>query len=322
MRKVILYIFGIFSLLSCGGGGHNGGDSPSGGSEYLNVSSVDITGDQTNSTLTISASQNCEWVISWSDAWISSISPTKGRGDGTATITTTINPSSTASRTAVIRISNVSGTIVRNVTITQSPSKEFVELSASSLTFASAADSQEVTISSNTHWTITGGASWITTNKTEGDNNGVVRISTEENSSKDSREVVLTISGSGGTSKQLTIKQAGATHTTLSIPQITDITQTSAVVGFSYDSSNTVTTYGVCYGTSDDPTIENSTNISKAGSETQGPPSIQLTELSPSMTYYVCAYVVNADGIKYSNSVSFTTASDWPGGDDNNRPNI
>lgn len=320
MKRFAQYLICISCLLSCGGG--SGEDSPSGGSEYLNVSSVDITGDQTNSALTISASQNCEWVISWSDAWISSISPTKGRGDGTATITTTINPSSTASRTAVIKICNVSGTIVRNVTITQSPSKEFVELSSSSLTFASAADSQEVTISSNTHWTITGGASWITTNKTEGDNNGVVRISTEENSSKDNREVVLTISGSGGTSKQLTIKQAGATHTTLSIPQITDITQTSAVVGFSYDSSNTVTTYGVCYGTSDNPTIENSTNISKAGSETQGTPSIQLTELSPSTTYYVRAYVVNADGIKYSNNVSFTTASDWPGEDDNNRPNI
>ena len=78
-------LFSLFTctllLLACGGGDDaGGGGTPTGGSEYLNVSNVDIPGGNTTATLNIQASQNCEWVISWNDSWIRSVSPTKGRG--------------------------------------------------------------------------------------------------------------------------------------------------------------------------------------------------------------------------------------------------
>ena len=323
MRRFILYLFGICSLLSCGGGGgSNGGDVPSGGSEYLNVNSVDISGDQTSATLTINASQNCSWTVSCVDTWISNISPSSGRGSSSITITTTINPSSSTSRSTVIKVSNNSGTIVRNITLTQSASKEFLNLSVSSMDFASKAETRNVTISSNTHWVVTGGANWVNINKIEGDNNGTISISIDENTSKDEREAVLTITGSGGTSGNIIIKQAGATHTTLSIPQISDITQTSANASFTYDSSTIVTSYGICYSTNDNPIIDNSTNVPEVATSNQGTPSLKIKELTSGTTYYVRAYIVNLEGIKYSNSTSFTTSNSWPGEDDNNRPNI
>lgn len=322
MNKYLSFIASVL-LIGCSGGGENGGgDTPSGGSEYLNVSNVDITGDQTSATLSINASQNCSWTISYGDSWITNISPSSGRGSGSVTITTTINPSSSTSRSAIIKVSNSSGTIVRNITLTQSASKEYLELSVLSMEFTSNAETRDITISSNTHWVVYGGANWITLNKTEGDNNGTISIKIDENTSKDEREAVLTITGSNGTSGSINIKQTGATHTTLSVPQVSDITQTSASVTFSFDSSTTVTSYGICYSTTDNPTIENATNVPEVATSNQGNPTLQLKDLSAGTTYYVSAYLVNLEGIKYSNSVSFTTATSWPGEDDNNRPNI
>jgi hypothetical protein len=110
-------------------------------------------------------------------------------------------------------VKNTNGSIERNITVTQSPNAEALELSMTNIEFGSAADSREVTVTSNTHWTITGQASWLTLNKTEGDNNGSVRISVETNTAKTSRETVLTFTGMGGITKQLTVKQQGDTST-------------------------------------------------------------------------------------------------------------
>ena len=204
---------GALLLIACGGGDDGGSPTPSGGSEYLNVQNVDIPGGNTTATLYINASQNCEWTVTWSEAWIRSINPTKGRGSQNATINVTQNPSSTATRTAVITVKNTNGSIERNITVTQSPNAEALELSMTNIEFGSAADSREVTVTSNTHWAITGQASWLTLNKTEGDNNGSVRISVETNTAKTDRETVLTFTGIGGITKQLTVKQQGDTST-------------------------------------------------------------------------------------------------------------
>lgn len=217
MKKTILYLVSALLLVACGGGDDAGGGTPSGGNEYLNVSNVDIPGGNTTATLYINASQNCEWVVSWSESWIRSINPTKGRGSQNATISVTLNPSSTATRTAVVTVMNTSGTIVRDVTITQSPNAEALELSMSAMNFTSDAGSQDVTVTSNTHWTISGSASWMTLSMTEGDNNGSVRVTVEQNKAKSDREAVLTFTGQGGITKQLTVKQQGDTSTNFQV---------------------------------------------------------------------------------------------------------
>lgn len=217
MKKYLSYLFVALLFIACGGGDDAGGDAPSGGNEYLNVQNVDIPGGNTTATLYINASQNCEWIVSWNESWIRSINPTKGRGSQNATINVTLNPSSTATRTAVITVKNTSGTIVRDVTISQSPNAEALELSMTTMNFSSAAGNQDVTITSNTHWTITGTASWMKLNTTEGDNNGSVRVTVEANKSKQDREAVLTFTGTGGISKQLTVKQQGDTSTSFNV---------------------------------------------------------------------------------------------------------
>ena len=410
MKKIFCFAYTLL-LLACGGGDDaGGGGSQTGGSEYLNVSNVDIPGGNTTATLNIQASNNCEWVISWSDSWIRSMSPTKGRGSQNVTVTVNVNPSSTAERTAVVIVKNLAGTIERQVIIAQQPNSEQVSFSPSSLSFTADGGSQEVTITSNTHWSITGLSSWIELSKSEGEGNGSINIKVLPNTTSDSREAVLTIKGSGGISGELTIRQtvretefyitsstnlsAGALAENLTIgiagnadwvvssnrewatPSITSGQGTQAInvaltdntseeqreaavtimstgkdpitvhitqaagsrpqvsnlqvsntqkigcmLSFSFSSIFPVTEYGVCYATAENPTINNS-HVSQSGAGKEGTGSFQLININSGTTYYVRAYAINVVGIQYSEPSTFAIDRTWPGGDDNQKPNL
>ncbi len=210
MKRNILYLLSVLLLSACGGGDDGGGGStPSGGSEYLNVSGIDIPGGNTTATLSIKASNNCEWVVKWSDSWIRNISPSHGRGDQNVTITVTPNPSSSAERTAVVTVTNTSGTITRNVTITQMASSEALELSTKEMNFTYQSGSQDFTVTSNTHWTITGMTGWLHLSKSEGDNTSTVTVSVDENNTETKREAVLNVTGDNGQPVKLTVTQTG-----------------------------------------------------------------------------------------------------------------
>lgn len=86
----------------------------------------------------------------------------------------------------------------------------------------------------------------------------------------------------------------------------TNITITTATCGgnVSVDGEITVTAKGVCYGTSHNPTIENTHT-----SDGEGPGSFtsNLTGLSPSTKYYVRAYAQSGSDIAYGEEKNFTT---------------
>lgn len=320
MKNILLILFAILTLTACGGGGDEGGETPSGGNEYLNVSDITIPTGNTIATLYIKASANCEWTITCTESWVS-FSDKKGRGDLNVTVTVTSNPSSTSSREAKVIVA--SKTVTRTVTITQSPNSEQLEISPTTMTFTSTTESKDVTISSNTHWTISGGASWITLDKTEGDNNGTVKITVADNEAKESRNAEFTIRGNGGTIKQITIQQAGQPSDVdgVSTPQITDIDKHSAKATFEFNLKNEVSSYGVCYSVTGDPTTEE-TKVSEQSSTTYGTPTIELTNLSSATTYYIRAYVISSGIVQYSATTQFTTLSSQPGGNDNVTPNF
>lgn len=89
------------------------------------------------------------------------------------------------------------------------------------------------------------------------------------------------------------------------------VTSTTAVCGgnVTADGGATVTARGVCWSTSQNPTISNShtTNGSGTGSFTSN-----MTGLSPNTTYYVKAYATNSQGTSYGAQRTFTTSSNCP----------
>jgi hypothetical protein len=96
-----------------------------------------------------------------------------------------------------------------------------------------------------------------------------------------------------------------ATLTTMSV---TSITTTSSTNGgnISNDGGSAVTSRGVCWGTTANPTIANSFTSNGTGIGTF---TSSITGLTPATTYYVRAYATNSVGTAYGNQVSFTTAS-------------
>ena len=88
--------------------------------------------------------------------------------------------------------------------------------------------------------------------------------------------------------------------------EVTDITQTTAVSGGNVtdDGGASVTARGVCWSTSQNPTI--SDHHTSDGNGT-GSFTSNLTNLTANTTYYVRAYATNENGTSYGEQKSFTT---------------
>jgi len=98
---------------------------------------------------------------------------------------------------------------------------------------------------------------------------------------------------------------------TISLPLLTtnpviSITSTSAVSGgtITDDGGGFVNTRGICWSTSDNPTIENSIAFYVTYEYSF---SLDLSQLKPYTTYYVRAFAANGAGLAYGNQVSFMT---------------
>ncbi len=89
---------------------------------------------------------------------------------------------------------------------------------------------------------------------------------------------------------------------------ISNITQTSATSGgnITSDGGAAVTTRGVCWSTSTNPTISNSKTTDGTGT---GSFTSNLTGLTAGVTYYVRAYATNSVGTVYGNSEQFATGA-------------
>lgn len=97
----------------------------------------------------------------------------------------------------------------------------------------------------------------------------------------------------------------------MTLSAATNITATSASfnVNITNDGGASITARGICWSTSQSPTVSGSHAASGTGT---GSFSASATSLSPATTYYVRAYATNAAGTSYSSQISFTTNSGMP----------
>ncbi len=93
--------------------------------------------------------------------------------------------------------------------------------------------------------------------------------------------------------------------TTTSISALTSTTATSGGNSTS-DGGAAITTRGICWSTSPNPTVADSKNPNGTGS---GSFTGSITGLSPGVTYYVRAYATNSIGTAYGNEVMTTTTA-------------
>jgi hypothetical protein len=92
---------------------------------------------------------------------------------------------------------------------------------------------------------------------------------------------------------------------TVTVSAVTATTATSGGV-VTYDGGASVTARGVCWGTTQNPTIANSKTTDGGG---MGVFSSSLTGLSASTAYFARAYATNSAGTAYGNQESFTSSA-------------
>ncbi len=109
----------------------------------------------------------------------------------------------------------------------------------------------------------------------------------------------------------LTFTTSSVTLPLLTTTTPSSITSTTAVSGgtISSDGGASVTSKGVCWSTSPNPTTSNNKTSDGTGT---GAFTSTLTGLQPGVTYHVRAYAVNSSGTAYGNDLSFATLAVLP----------
>jgi len=204
--KLSSHLFSLLLLLAaCGGGGGSSSDI-TGSKDRIEAADVTIPGNNTQATLYISA--NCSWVIKEEIDWLS-VNPQQGTGSQNVTVTTTgVNPSSTEERIGTLIITN-NGEAEHRVTVRQLKASETLQTNVSTLTFSEGKSFQDITITSNNEWHITGQTDWLYLDRYDGTGSATVRVNVEANSTSGEREAVLRITANSGLYATVTVKQAG-----------------------------------------------------------------------------------------------------------------
>ncbi len=117
---------------------------------------------------------------------------------------------------------------------------------------------------------------------------------------------------SGNGSNEIVVKASFLGSAVITTSQATSVTASSAIVGgnIADDGGRPVLARGICYGTSQTPTIDGAHTEDGSGTGTF---SHNITGLSSSTTYYARAYATNRNSTYYSsNVISFTTGSGMP----------
>ena len=263
--------------------------------EMLTVSPLTLSFDYDGGTKEFAINTNASWTISYENT-----SETEPR---TATLTILTNSGKTANLTIVQEYNP-------NITLEVAP----LSISA----FAPSA-SYEVSITGNANWTVVTNQDWATIDKSSGSGATTLNIRCSDNTTLTERTAIVTVRYFRSDFNIVVNQAAG------SLPVVSGVqyesTKESVMLTSSFTSAFPVTEYGICYGTSANPTVNGTKVTTHDAGKTQGEIHHTLTNLNATDIYYARAYAISVVGIAYSDNTVFTTSGRLPDIDDNERPN-
>ncbi|MBQ6276569.1 MAG: S8 family serine peptidase [Bacteroidales bacterium] len=114
---------------------------------------------------------------------------------------------------AIMCVSNdVFAFFIDDIEVSSSSTPSYnLTVNPSSLSYTAAGESKTVTVTSNTSWTATSSATWLTVSPASGSNNGTITAVASANTSSSQRTATITISGSGIT-RTVSVTQAGVSY--------------------------------------------------------------------------------------------------------------
>ena len=190
------------STIKAGTYGRGLWESPlfAGADSTLTVSPTSQTPSSSAGSFTITVTANVDWSASSDAGWLT-VSPTSGSNNGTVTATYTANTG--AARTGSITFT--AGTLTQTVTVTQAIPVE-ISVSPTTQSVSAAAGNFAIDLSSNTAWTVSSNAGWLTASPTSGASNASVTANFTANTGA-ARTGILTFSA-GGVTRTVTVTQA------------------------------------------------------------------------------------------------------------------
>lgn len=211
MKKSTL-IFAILTVCfapamgSCGGS--DSPDSPTkvvDGNVTVNVSPEVLAADAAAQTINLTVTANADWAIRSDVSWVN-LRPSGGVKDQSTTVKVAIDANNEMdSRDAELSIVS-GGKTVKTIKLTQN-SVSKASLSASGLTFGAQGSSSAVTVTSNTDWSLTADAAWISVSPSKGSKGETpVTVTVEKNETSATREGTVTLTY-GDNTTELKISQ-------------------------------------------------------------------------------------------------------------------
>ena len=176
-------------------------------SATLSVSTNIFSVNADRNTYNFSITSNLDWTITSDQSWCT---PSIAAGSNNQTVSFVVSENtSTQERTAMISVK--AGTLLQQITVTQTGTNQTLAVSKNSFLFGSEIGQGEFTISSNTNWNISSDKSWCSVATTSGSNNKTVSFSITENTSTQRRTAIITINMSSF-SIQIVVTQEGKTE--------------------------------------------------------------------------------------------------------------
>lgn len=171
-------------------------------STTLELSKKDVSLSAAGGNDSFTIKSNTSWTISCDQSWCI-VSPTSGSNDGTVSIKVEENKNTTE-RSAIITVKYENN----NITVKVNQAAADVQLTASptSLSFTGSGGSENITISSNTDWTVSSSQSWCTVSPLSGNNNGTITVTVSANDTSSKRSAAITIKN-GNVTREISITQ-------------------------------------------------------------------------------------------------------------------
>jgi len=177
---------------------------------YCILSKDVITFGSELSTDTLFIEANTAWTLSEDADWLS-LSKTQGTGNDTVLISASANTSAQL-RSADITV-EADGLAGQTVSVSQTGSDQpdlYCNLSKDVMAFTSELSTDTVFIESNTAWTLSEDADWLSLSKTQGTGNDTVLISASANNSAQLRSADITVEADGLAGQTVSVSQTGS----------------------------------------------------------------------------------------------------------------
>lgn len=213
MKRIISYIF-MYCLLWAGCTSTTEGLAPD---KVITVSNNKIEMESKGGKTSIKVDSYCDWQVTSDEEWQWISVSNKSGKKGITTLDITLKENiATSKRNAVLTVANQRYGVSQQINITQNSGDPFINISENRYEVSSTGASNSIEIESNTTWTASCVADWITLSPTNGDGTSTLQITIKPNTDTNTREATVQVANKEyKITKEIAIKQAAFT------PQIT-----------------------------------------------------------------------------------------------------